>query len=66
MNPDVETVSHVFLNAPIACYVWKYFGGPAGLNFDGLHLTQVINLWWDAPGSPVLRLIYRAIPIFIL
>lgn len=65
VSPDVKTVSHLFLKAPVARYVWQYFGGPAGLNFEGLNLAQVINVWCDAPRSPILKLIYHVIPIFI-
>lgn len=46
-----ETVSHLFLTAPIATKLWKLFATCAGINIDGMHLQQVIIKWWTMEGN---------------
>ncbi|WMV29043.1 hypothetical protein MTR67_022428 [Solanum verrucosum] len=37
-----------------------------GFDIQGLQITQVINLWWDAPTNPHVRYIFQAVPAIIL
>ncbi|XP_060216354.1 uncharacterized protein LOC132643852 [Lycium barbarum] len=64
--PKEETISHVFLNSHVAQTIWKYFCGPAGFNISGMHLSQVINLWWEATVNQHIRRIYQVIPTIIV
>lgn len=61
-----ETFSHVFLQSPAAQFIWRQFSGPLGLNIQGLQVTQVINLWWEAPANLYIREVRTAIPAIIL
>ncbi|XP_059290521.1 uncharacterized protein LOC132044056 [Lycium ferocissimum] len=65
-NPDTEDIAHVFLHAPDSQVIWKHFCGPVGIDIQNLHITQVINKWWDLSVQPELRYIYKAVPAIIL
>ncbi|KAH0713632.1 hypothetical protein KY289_009591 [Solanum tuberosum] len=43
---EEETITHLFLTAPIATKLWRFFANYAGINIEGMHLQQLINAWW--------------------
>lgn len=41
----VETMTHVFLIAPIAKRLWRQFANFIGIKLDDMHLQQLITTW---------------------
>ncbi|KAH0734680.1 hypothetical protein KY285_010387 [Solanum tuberosum] len=56
-----ETMTHLFLTAPIDNRLWRYFALFVGINIEGMHLQQLIISWWKEKATPKLQSIYRAI-----
>ncbi|KAH0724746.1 hypothetical protein KY284_000611 [Solanum tuberosum] len=63
---EKETMTHLFLTAPIANMLWRYFALFTGINIKGMHLQQLIISWWKQKATPKLQSIYRAIPTIIM
>ncbi|XP_015159786.1 uncharacterized protein [Solanum tuberosum] len=63
---EKETMTHLFLIAPIANMLWRYFSLFAGINIEGMRLQQLIISWWKQKAIPKLQSIYRAIPTIIM
>ncbi|KAK6803975.1 hypothetical protein RDI58_001759 [Solanum bulbocastanum] len=57
-----ETMSHLFLTAPITQKLWGFFATCAGINMEGEQLQLVVKKWWYEPIPIKLRYVYRAIP----
>ncbi|XP_060195138.1 uncharacterized protein LOC132624361 [Lycium barbarum] len=65
-EPKEETITHLFLKSPVAQYTWNIFCRPMGLNIQNLQLSQVINLWWDAPVNQHVKYIFQEVPAIIV
>uniref|UniRef100_M1BF38 RNase H family protein n=1 Tax=Solanum tuberosum TaxID=4113 RepID=M1BF38_SOLTU len=61
-----ETMTHLFLTAPIATRLWRQFAIFAGINIDGMHLQQLIITWWNHDAPTKLQVIYRVMPALIM
>ncbi|KAG5628246.1 hypothetical protein H5410_013464 [Solanum commersonii] len=61
-----ETMSHLFLTAPITVRLWKQFANFARINIDGLQLHQLVKEWWSVDTTYKLRQVYKAIPVLII
>ncbi|KAH0637696.1 hypothetical protein KY289_037611 [Solanum tuberosum] len=59
-------MTHLFLIASIAYWLWKQFAGFAGIHMDGMHLQQLIIAWWTQKTSPQLQGVMRAMPAIIM
>ncbi|KAH0776333.1 hypothetical protein KY290_007744 [Solanum tuberosum] len=66
VNKVEETMTHLFLTAPIAIRLLRQFANFAGINLEGMHLQQIIIIWWKHPAPPKLQVIYRAMPAIIM
>lgn len=55
MNPDQESMSHVFFASYAAKRVWSYFFSFAGLALEGLSLHQAAVKCWTAQVIPRLN-----------
>ncbi|XP_075078442.1 uncharacterized protein LOC142164361 [Nicotiana tabacum] len=65
LNPDEETLPHVFFRSQVAQSVWYYFLSNAGLSMEGLSLQQTIIKCWTAHVIPRLKPIFHALPSII-
>lgn len=65
-DPKVEDIHHVFLHAPAAQQVWRYFCRPVGINIQHVHLSQLINMWWELHAQHQVRYIFQAVPSIIV
>ncbi|KAH0696182.1 hypothetical protein KY289_013664 [Solanum tuberosum] len=63
---EEETIQHLFLTAPIAQKLWKHFALCAGISLEGVHLQQLITIWWDWPGQHKVKQIFKTIPPIIM
>ncbi|KAH0761002.1 hypothetical protein KY290_017075 [Solanum tuberosum] len=63
---ELETMSHLFLTAPIAQKLWKQFATCVGININGLSLQQLIYRWWEHKISNKLGQILKAVPTIIM
>ncbi|KAH0697743.1 hypothetical protein KY289_015225 [Solanum tuberosum] len=61
-----ETMTYVFLTAPITKRLWRHFAIFAGINMEDMHLQQLIIQWWSLDANPKLQLLYRAVPTIIM
>ncbi|KAK4721356.1 hypothetical protein R3W88_011589 [Solanum pinnatisectum] len=61
-----EIMKHLFLIACIVERLWKHFANFVGIKFEGLHLEQLIKVWWRVENNNKLRQVYRAIPALII
>lgn len=55
---EQETMSHIFLTAPIAQELWDQFAYCASVSLDG-NLQQVITAWWRTSNKPKLKIIFQ-------
>ncbi|KAK6789632.1 hypothetical protein RDI58_013432 [Solanum bulbocastanum] len=65
-NKKEETMTHLFLTAPIANKLWRHFVDCAGIKMEGMLQQQIIIAWWKHKASPQLQEVYRAIPAIVL
>lgn len=65
-NKVEEIIKHIFLTAPIAEKLWRYFANFVGIAMEGRHLQQLINTWWKHGTMPKLQEIYKAMSAFIM
>lgn len=61
-----ETMTHLFLTAPIAKQLWEYFTNTTEIQVDGNQLHLMIKRWWTGAKTPMLQQVYRALPPLIL
>jgi len=66
IKPKVEDISHVFLHSPTAQQAWKHFCGPVGIRMENMHLSQVINQWWEIKVHHQVNYIFHVVPAIIL
>lgn len=65
LNPDEESIPHVFFNSYAARKVWGYFFSNAGLTLQGLNLQQTIVKCRTMKVIPRLKPIFHALPSII-
>ncbi|WMV60306.1 hypothetical protein MTR67_053691 [Solanum verrucosum] len=66
VQPDQETLSHMFWRSDIANRTWSYFSSFAGINIEGISLRESIMKWWGAQCRTDIKSYYRALPGFII
>ncbi|WMV24824.1 hypothetical protein MTR67_018209 [Solanum verrucosum] len=59
-------MKHLFLTALIVERLWKHFANFVGIKFEGLHLEQLIKVWWRVENNNKLKQVYRAILALII
>ncbi|XP_060202140.1 uncharacterized protein LOC132630587 [Lycium barbarum] len=64
-EPKEETMSHLFLTSLVATKLWRMFVSCAGINIEGLQLSQVIIKCWKHGPTKVQQLL-KAIPAVIM
>nr|XP_016509454.1 PREDICTED: uncharacterized protein LOC107826922 [Nicotiana tabacum] len=62
VQPDEESLQHMFFRSETAKTTWKYFLSRAGINVEGLTLHQAITKCWTANVCLRLKLVMQAIP----
>jgi len=51
---EVETMTHLFLTAPIAKSLWQFFASCASFTIDETQLLHLVNKWLEYVGSSKL------------
>lgn len=66
INPEEETMSHVFFRSYAAHSVWYYFLSNVGIAMEGLSLQQAVVKCWTIQVILGLKPIFQALPSIIL
>ncbi|XP_070025068.1 uncharacterized protein [Nicotiana sylvestris] len=65
-RPTNETVDHIFSRGSFVSYVWRKYGGIAGIQTDNKPLNMLLMNWWmQKSHNEVQKLILDIIPIII-
>lgn len=52
---QMETMSHLFLTAPVAQKLWRFFVSIAEVQMDDRNLMQNCKYWWYTEGNSRLQ-----------
>lgn len=66
INPQNETLAHVFFHSPAAQKTWLYFFNHASLLLEELNLQQAIIRSWTNKFIPRLKPVFQALPVIIV
>nr|XP_009798917.1 PREDICTED: uncharacterized protein LOC104245059 [Nicotiana sylvestris] len=66
IDPQEESLTHLFFTSHAAKIVWKYFLARAGIKMEGLTLHQAITRCWTARVLPRMKPIMQALPSCII
>lgn len=58
-------MSHLFLTSSIATKLWRLFADFAGIQIEGLQLSQVCNKWWTSDCCSKLKPLLRVAPAIV-
>lgn len=67
VNPNIETLDHLFVTSDMAVRVWTYFGGILNIRIQAHSFFQFLNLWmshanWKSQFGAIIALLGSIIP----
>lgn len=57
-----ETMTHLFLSAPMAKKVWDFFANWAGIQMENRQMHIIVRKWWTEANTTKLQQVFQAIP----